>query len=107
MVKARSLLLERSKWHATRLMSITPQVREFQALSAVEYFPLLPIILNDGSCKMGSFSSKQTLSGLSDKLQHRLTADYNERQLQAIDMALRSAVMANGHELSLVQGPPG
>ncbi|MCO5611008.1 hypothetical protein L7F22_065256 [Adiantum nelumboides] len=111
LAKARTLLLERSKWHATRLMSITPQLREFQALSAVEYLPLLPIILNDGTCKMGPLSTgtagKQFIQGLPEKLQHRLGTEYNASQIQSIQMALRSAVVANGHELSLVQGPPG
>ncbi|KAI5072739.1 hypothetical protein GOP47_0013117 [Adiantum capillus-veneris] len=111
LAKARTLLLERSKWHATRLMSITPQLREFQALSAVEYLPLLPVILNDGSSKMGPLSigaaHKQAIQGLPEKLQHRLRADFNASQIHSIQMALRSAVIANGHELSLVQGPPG
>ena len=111
LVKVRSLLLERSKWHATRLMSITPQLREFQALSALEHLPLMPIILNNRSSEISnseiSALNTQALARLSDKLQIKLKVDYNASQIQAIEMALQSTVSANGHELSLVQGPPG
>ncbi|KAH7295384.1 hypothetical protein KP509_27G044200 [Ceratopteris richardii] len=110
LAKARTLLLERSKWHVTRLMSITPQIREFQAVSAVARLPLLPLILNDKSCKvrpLDAESGQQLNHMLPDKLHDQLKAEYNTSQMKSIYMALKSGAIANDHEMSLVQGPPG
>ncbi|KAJ7567512.1 hypothetical protein O6H91_02G151200 [Diphasiastrum complanatum] len=113
-MKVKQLLVDHSKWHVTRLMSITPQLREFQALSAIAGFPLLPIILcpkptgeNQLSRKVYT-KSTSAFSNLPEPFQRRLKADYNESQLDAIEAAIRiGGSISNKHELSLVQGPPG
>ncbi|XP_028069386.1 uncharacterized protein LOC114271921, partial [Camellia sinensis] len=57
--RARKLLIERSKWYVSRIMSITPQLREFQALSSINNIPLLPIILNPVSHPFGHYEPKK------------------------------------------------
>ena len=44
--KVKRLLVERSKWFLNRVMSMTPQIREFSALSSLNDIPVLPVILN-------------------------------------------------------------
>ncbi|PON78563.1 P-loop containing nucleoside triphosphate hydrolase [Parasponia andersonii] len=106
--QARKNLLERSKWHASRIMSITSQLREFQALSSIKEIPLFPIILkpiNDGPCSKDF--SKVDLSKLSQPLQLILKSSFNESQLQAISVAIGLRSPKKKVELSLIQGPPG
>lgn len=106
--EARKNLRERSKWHASRIMSITPQLREFQALSSIKEIPLLPIILkpiNDGPSS--NEFSKVDLSKLSQLLQVILKSSFNDSQLQAISVAIGLRNSKKKVELSLIQGPPG
>ncbi|KAG1331997.1 hypothetical protein COCNU_02G019650 [Cocos nucifera] len=106
--KVRRLLIERSKWFLSRLMSITPQLREFQALSSLHDIPMLPIILNpvDGSLGYPE-SGKVQLGKLSEALQKMLISSFNDSQLQAISVAIRKQDSRRNFELSLIQGPPG
>lgn len=105
--QARRNLLERSKWHASRVMSITPQLREFRALSSIKEIPLLPVILNPVN---NSPSSNESLKvdprKLSQPLQQILKSSFNDSQLQAISAATEF-VNSKKLELSLIQGPPG
>ncbi|KAL8113605.1 uncharacterized protein LOC141664415 isoform X2 [Apium graveolens] len=106
--RAKKLLLVRSKWFISRLLSITPQLREFQALSSIKNIPLLPIILNPISCRNGlSESRKRYLTKLSQPLQQILKASYNDSQVQAINSCIGSLDFNMDFSLSLVQGPPG
>ncbi|XP_038985729.1 uncharacterized protein LOC103713146 isoform X2 [Phoenix dactylifera] len=106
--KVRRFLIERSKWFLSRLMSITPQLREFQALSSLHDIPMLPIILNpvDGSLGYPE-SGKVQLSKLSQAMQKMLMSSFNDSQLQAISVAIRKQDSRRNFELSLIQGPPG
>ncbi|XP_030499717.2 uncharacterized protein LOC115715063 isoform X1 [Cannabis sativa] len=107
--QARRNLLERSKWHASRIMSITPQLREFQALSSIKEIPLLPTILkpiNDDGPGSNEIS-KVDLSKLSQPLQLMLKSSFNDSQLHAISVAIGPRNSRKNVELSLIQGPPG
>lgn len=106
--RARKFLVDRSKWGIIRLMSITPQLREFQALSSVREIPMLHTILNPRAIPFHGYSTKMgSFSELSLALQHVLQSSYNDSQLQAISAALGSFVSQKDFELSLIQGPPG
>lgn len=106
--QARRNLLERSKWHASRIMSITPQLREFHALSSLKDIPLIPVILNPVSVSSRYNESKELdLGKLSRPLQLVLKSSFNESQLQAICAAIGSRKIKKEFELSLIQGPPG
>ncbi|XP_074578399.1 uncharacterized protein LOC141834905 isoform X2 [Curcuma longa] len=105
--KGRRLLIERSKWFLSRLMSITPQLREFQALSSLNDIPVLPIILNPLNHAAGYSGSKKFLEKLSHSLQNILISSYNDSQLQAISFAIGSSESKENFEFSLIQGPPG
>lgn len=106
--RAKKLLLVRSKWFISRLLSITPQLREFQALSSIKNIPLLPIILNPINCGNGlSESRKKYLTKLSQPLQQILKASYNDSQVQAISCCIGSPDYNLDFNFSLVQGPPG
>lgn len=106
--KVKRLLIERSKWFLSRIMSITPQLREFQALSSLHDIPILPIILNpvDGSLGFPE-SGKVQLGRLSQAMQKMLMSSFNDSQLQAISVAIRKQDSRRSFELSLIQGPPG
>lgn len=106
--KVKRLLIERSKWFLSRLMSMTPQLREFQALSSLHDIPMLPIILNplDGSLGYPE-SGKVQLGKLSQAMQKMLMSSFNVSQLQAISAAIRKQDFRRNFELSLIQGPPG
>ncbi|GAB4849929.1 hypothetical protein Ancab_029229 [Ancistrocladus abbreviatus] len=106
--RVRKLLLERSKWFLSRIMSITSQLREFQALSSIKAIPALPVILKPAqhSCAH-SQSGKVDLGKLSRPMQHVLESTFNESQLQAISAVIQSPDSKNNLQLSLVQGPPG
>ncbi|GFP79207.1 helicase sen1 [Phtheirospermum japonicum] len=104
--RARKLLTERSKWYVSRIMSITPQLREFQALSSIREIPLLPIILNPASHPCGE-SKNENLSKLSQPLQQIIKSSYNGSQLQAISLSIGPFDLKKDIELTLVQGPPG
>lgn len=106
--QARRNLLERSKWHASRIMNITPQLREFQALSSLKDIPLLPVILKPANDSYDSSESKEVdLSKLSHPLQRILKSSFNDSQLQAISVATGTPRRKKDFELSLIQGPPG
>ncbi|KHG27459.1 Helicase SEN1 [Gossypium arboreum] len=105
--QARRQLLERSKWHASRIMSITPQIREFQALSSIKDIPLLPAILNPVSDPTISYKPTLDFSKLSQPLQQFLRSSFNDSQLQALNVAVGSQKIKKDFELSLIQGPPG
>lgn len=106
--KARRLLIERSKWHGSRIMSITPQLREFQALSSITEIPILPVILNPvESSHVPCESNTSDLGHLSPPLQHVLESSFNGGQLQAIRLATCSLNSMKDFEMSLIQGPPG
>ncbi|KAE8709137.1 hypothetical protein F3Y22_tig00110332pilonHSYRG00979 [Hibiscus syriacus] len=105
--QARRQLLERSKWHASRIMSITPQLREFQALSSIKEIPLLPVILNPVNDFTLSYKSTIDFSKLAQPLQQLLKSSFNDSQLQALNVALGSQKIKKDFELSLIQGPPG
>ncbi|XP_057535816.1 uncharacterized protein LOC130813918 isoform X2 [Amaranthus tricolor] len=105
---ARKQLLERSKWYLSRIMSITPQLREFQALSSVEVIPALPIILRPSDHAHPSGQLKKVdLSKLSQLMQQVLKSTFNESQIQAISAVVKDPDSRNDFDLSLVQGPPG
>lgn len=106
--QARKNLIERSKWHASRIMSITPQLREFQALSSIKDIPIVPTILKPETTSIPHDESKVVdLSKLTRPLQQILKSSFNVSQLQAIDISIGSRNMNNDMPLSLVQGPPG
>lgn len=89
-------------------MSITPQLREFQALSSIREIPLLPIILNPVNCRSSQYESEtQSMSKLPQPLQQILKSSYNESQLQAISLATGPFDLTKDFELTLIQGPPG
>ncbi|KAA8541523.1 hypothetical protein F0562_022675 [Nyssa sinensis] len=106
--RARKLLIERSKWYVSRVINITPQLREFQALSSIKDIPLLPIILNPITHHLGNYECrKEDLCKLSQPLQRILKSSYNDSQLQAIGAAVGPLDSNRDFELSLIQGPPG
>lgn len=89
-------------------MSITPQLREFQALSSLHDIPILPTIIDPVSCSSAySDVKKVDLSKLPQSLQNSLRSSYNDSQLQAVRVAIRAQDSKRAYELSLVQGPPG
>lgn len=105
---ARRLITERSKWHVSCIMSITPQLREFQALSSLQYIPMLPIILNPVDCsKDYSQPRKFELSKLSQPIQQMLKSSFNNNQLLAISNVIGRHTLRKSFDLSLIQGPPG
>lgn len=105
--QSRRALTERSKWHACRIMSITSQIREFNALSSVKGIPLFPLILNPLSDSFRPNESKVDLNKLSQPLQKAFRSSFNVSQLQAISVAISVANEKKNPELSLIQGPPG
>ncbi|KAL3835347.1 hypothetical protein ACJIZ3_010083 [Penstemon smallii] len=106
--RARTLLTERSKWYISRLMSITPQLREFQALSSIKEIPLLPIILNPVNQPRRQHKPRTAnLGKMSQPLQQLFNSSYNGSQLQAINLAIGPIDLKNDFELTLIQGPPG
>ncbi|TKY47970.1 Helicase SEN1 [Spatholobus suberectus] len=106
--QARRNLTERSKWHACRIMSITPQIREFHALSSIKDIPLLPLILNPVNDSFCLNECKEVdLNNLCQSLQQTLRSSFNVSQLQAISVAIGRAKAKKTVELCLIQGPPG
>uniref|UniRef100_A0A0E0M2X1 Uncharacterized protein n=1 Tax=Oryza punctata TaxID=4537 RepID=A0A0E0M2X1_ORYPU len=106
--KVKRLLVERSKWFLNRVMSMTPQIREFSALSSLNDIPVLPVILNPVSCKsIHHGSGKVHLDKLSHPMRKVLKSSYNDSQLEAVSIAIRSASLKANFDLSLIQGPPG
>ncbi|XP_038693158.1 uncharacterized protein LOC119991046 isoform X2 [Tripterygium wilfordii] len=106
--QSRRNLLERSKWHACRIMNITPQLREFQALTAIKDIPMFPVILkpvNNSRCSAAE--NEFALGKLSQPLQQKLKSSFNDTQLLAISVAIGSCNLNEEFELSLIQGPPG
>lgn len=104
--RAKKLLMERSKWYIHRIMSITSQLREFQALSSVHSTPLLSTILNPNN-QPKTVKSKSNLSKLAPPLQKILESSFNDSQLQAISTVTKPMDIKDDHDLSLIQGPPG
>lgn len=104
--RAKKLLMERSKWYIYRIMSITSQQREFQALSSLHSIPLLPVILNPNN-QPKVIKSRMDLSKLSQPLQQTLKSSFNDCQLQAISSVTGPLDFKNDNDLSLIQGPPG
>eukprot|EP00850_Spirogloea_muscicola_P007996 SM000041S15555 [mRNA] locus=s41:680126:694929:- [translate_table: standard] len=107
-------MVDRSKWHAVRLISLTPQIREFQALAALHVLPLASLILGTPrgakqERRPGSYGKR--LEELPEGLRSRLQAEYNLSQLAAVEIAIAQAASlassASCHQLMLVQGPPG
>lgn len=89
-------------------MSITPQLREFQALSSIREIPLLPIILNPVNHHSDRYESEtQNLSKLPQNLEQIFKSSYNDSQLQAINLATGPFNLKKDFELTLIQGPPG
>ncbi|CAH2037301.1 unnamed protein product [Thlaspi arvense] len=106
--QARRNLLERSQWHASRILNITSQVREFQALSSIRDIPILPVILSPMSdSSYDSEIKKSDLRSLPHSLQQILKSSFNESQLQAISVAIGSSTLTKALDISLIQGPPG
>lgn len=106
--RVRKLLTERSKWYVSRIMSITPQLREFQALSSIREIPLLPIILNPINYPCGQNESEaENWNKLSKPLQQILKSSYNGSQQQAIGLAIGPLDLKKDFKLTLIQGPPG
>ncbi|KAK8967609.1 putative helicase MAGATAMA 3 [Platanthera guangdongensis] len=105
--KVKRLLIERSKWFLNKVMNITSQLREFQALSSLNVVPMLPIILNPVDHSLGHTEpQKVDLSKLSQSMQEMFKSSFNSSQLWAISVAIR-AQTSRKFELSLIQGPPG
>lgn len=106
--KVKKLLTERSKWCLNRVMSITPQIREFQALSSLHDIPLLPAILNPVERSLGHHEYRKVeLSKLAKPLQDMLKSSFNDSQLEAISIAVGTQASRSSFELCLIQGPPG
>ncbi|EPS59861.1 hypothetical protein M569_14944, partial [Genlisea aurea] len=102
------MLTPRSKWYASRVMSVTPQLRQFQALSSLREIPLLPIILNPLNHHCDPYeSSRDNISRLPKPLRQVLQSSYNSSQLQAISVSIGPFDSKKDFEFSLVQGPPG
>nr|GEU89716.1 putative P-loop containing nucleoside triphosphate hydrolase [Tanacetum cinerariifolium] len=102
--RGKKLLMERSKWYIHRIMSITSQLREFQALSSIHSIPLLPVILNPNNHQPNVLKSRTDLSKLSRPLQQILESSFNDCQLQAISGVSGPVSLRNDHDLSLIQG---
>ncbi|XP_020264278.1 helicase SEN1 [Asparagus officinalis] len=106
--KVMKLLTERSKWCLNRAMSITPQIREFQALSSLHDIAMLPAILNPVEHSLGHHEyRKAELSKLTRPLQDMLKSSFNDSQLEAISIAVGTQASRSSFELCLIQGPPG
>ncbi|ESQ35132.1 hypothetical protein EUTSA_v10006526mg [Eutrema salsugineum] len=106
--QARRNLLERSQWHASRILNITSQIREFQALSSIKDIPVLPVILSPMSdSNYDSEIKRSDLRLLPHSLQKILKSSFNESQLQAISVAIGSSNLTKAFDISLIQGPPG
>lgn len=106
--KVKRLLVERSKWFLNRVMSMTPQLREFSALSSLNDIPVLPVILNPVSCTASYPKSGKTgLDKLAHPMREVLKSSYNDSQLQAVSIAIGSTSSKTKCDLSLIQGPPG
>ncbi|XP_056842901.1 helicase SEN1 isoform X2 [Raphanus sativus] len=106
--QARRNLLERSQWHACRILNITSQIREFQALSSIKDIPVLPVILSPLSdSNYDSEIKRSDLRSLPHSLQQILKSSFNESQLQAIGVSIRSSNLTKEFDISLIQGPPG
>lgn len=106
--RARKQLLARSKWYLSRILSITSQLREFQALSSIEVIPALPVILRPAYHSQDpSQYRKVDLSKLSRPMQQVLKSTFNDSQIQAISAVVKTPDSRNDFDLSLVQGPPG
>ncbi|KAF0923218.1 hypothetical protein E2562_003428 [Oryza meyeriana var. granulata] len=106
--KVKRLLVERSKWFLNRVMSMTPQIREFSALSSLNDIPVLPVILNPLSCNLIYHGSgKAYLDKLSHPMRKVLKSSYNDSQLQAVSIAIGPTSSKTNFDLSLIQGPPG
>lgn len=89
-------------------MSITPQLREFQALSSMKNIPILQIILDPTNNSQGMSVPKPShLGKLSRSLRQNLEATFNDCQLQAISASIGSLNSCKDCRLSLIQGPPG
>lgn len=106
--KVKKLLVERSKWYVSHIMSITPHLREFQALSSLKDIPMLPIILNPVECSKSRTKCKNAnLNSLPLPLQQTLKESFNNSQLQAVGAVIGKNDTKGSFELSLIQGPPG
>ncbi|RZB62240.1 Helicase SEN1 isoform B [Glycine soja] len=106
--QARRNLTERSKWNACRIMNITPQIREFHALSSIKDIPLLSLILNPVNNSFCVNECKDVdLNNLCQSLQQTLRSSFNVTQLQAISVAIGRGKVKKTVELCLIQGPPG
>ncbi|AAG09081.1 Similar to tRNA-splicing endonuclease positive effector SEN1 [Arabidopsis thaliana] len=106
--QARRNLLERSQWHASRILNITSQIREFQALSCIKDIPVLPLILSPmNDSNYDSEVKRSDLRSLPHSLQQILKSSFNESQLQAISVAIGSSNLMKAFDISLIQGPPG
>lgn len=106
--QARRNLLDRSQWHASRILNITSQIREFQALSSIKDIPVIPVILSPMSdTNYDSDIKRSDLRSLPISLQQILKSSFNESQLQAISVAIGSSNLTKDFDISLIQGPPG
>uniref|UniRef100_A0ACD5XU29 Uncharacterized protein n=1 Tax=Avena sativa TaxID=4498 RepID=A0ACD5XU29_AVESA len=106
--KVKRLLVERSKWFLNRVMSMTPQIREFSALSSLNDIPVLPVILNPVSRTTTNHEcGKVYLDKLARPMRKVLKSSYNDSQLQAVSIAIGSTGSKAKCDLSLIQGPPG
>jgi hypothetical protein len=106
--RVRKFLTARSKWFLNKVFNLTPQMREFQALSSLNDIPILPIILNPLNFPASSAGPhKASLDRLGEPIKRLLTTSYNDSQLQAIGVAIGVPRAGKDFELSLIQGPPG
>ncbi|XP_078150888.1 P-loop containing nucleoside triphosphate hydrolases superfamily protein isoform X4 [Carex rostrata] len=113
-IRVRKFLTERSKWFLNKVFNLTPQMREFQALSSLHDIPILPIILNPLNVNVPHTRvarpaqlHEAPLSRLDEPIRNFLTSSYNHSQLQAIDVATKKPIDGKDFELTLIQGPPG
>lgn len=100
-----TLLLPRTTWHATRIMSWTPHCRQFKALCALHKLPArLREQLLQPKAHRSSVATASALqhSGLPAPLQTALRAAFNQSQVAAI-----AESMSGRDPFALVQGPPG
>ncbi|KAK9868262.1 hypothetical protein WJX84_007623 [Apatococcus fuscideae] len=97
-------LLPGTTWHATRVMSCTPHLRQFQALCKLGSLPTqhLQHILQPRATGPSLKPHNLASALVSNSLKASLEQHYNESQQRAI-----CACLSASEPFTLIQGPPG
>eukprot|EP00898_Chlorokybus_atmophyticus_P002657 jgi/Chlat1/3392/Chrsp23S03726 len=133
-MELKAALLDKSTWKIHRVLSLTPQLREFQALSGVAAIPIVDALLHPkhGQIRLTREAQKDHLSsipvlqdilhtkkpsldcltGLPPALRTLMEEQFTFDQQTAVNAALdacnnASAEQADKPGIALVQGPPG